>query len=649
MKVFAPLPRLGLARGMSRILLPIPLLLTLALLIAAASGCVAHAEPVNGEYDADGDGLIEVKFLEQLDAIRYDLDGDGESDDDSGIDAHAAAYPVSGEEVVCNNNCNGYELAGPLDFNDADSYASGVVSAEWTTGKGWQPIQSGEVWILFAENPFAATFDGNGHTISNLYVSRSGNPEESAPAGLFGSAANSIIRNVGLVDVRVAGFGSVGGLVGANLGAIMDSYVTGRVSGFGYVGGLAGENRGYIVASHSSADVTGNTGAGGLTGVNRVLISGSYATGSVAAGNAVGGRAGYNGPLGKIIASYATGAVTGDEGAGGLAGKNTGDITANYATGQVSGNENVGGLVGRNTDEAGVTASYATGRVSGGDNLGGVIGLNDANVEGAVWDTETSGIGNGVGRGDATGTTGQTTAELRAAAGYFGVYRDWELYFEEEKYRDLAEAPGPYDFWDFGTSSQYPALKAYLGPRGVTDWWESGVQPRDARPPPLTPAPVMADSPALAVRYDSDGDGLIEVSNLEQLDAIRHDLDGDGIPEDAAKDEYAAAYPVSGEELVCNNNCRGYELARPLDFAAAGSYASGEAGEDWTTGEGWRPIGGKDGYGGMFNAIFDGNGHAIANLYVNRTAPSEEPPAVGLFGYAGYSAVIRNTGLVWCN
>ena len=215
---------------MSRILLPIPLLLTLALMIAAASGCVAHAEPVNGEYDTDGDGLIEVKFLEQLDAIRYDLAGDGKADDDSGIDAHAAAYPISGEEVVCDDDCNGYELTRPLDFNDADSYASGAVSAEWTTGEGWQPIQSGEVWILFAENPFAATFDGNGHTISNLYVNRSGNPENSVPAGLFGSASNSIICNVGLVDVRVAGFASVGGLVGANLGEIRDSYVTGKVS-----------------------------------------------------------------------------------------------------------------------------------------------------------------------------------------------------------------------------------------------------------------------------------------------------------------------------------------------------------------------------------------------------------------------------------
>ena len=680
--------------------------LAIALVSAVTiSFSTVRSESGNGKYDRDGDGLIEIEYLEQLDAIRLDLDGDGKADHDSGAEAYAVAFPTSATEAVCNNNCKGYELARSLDFAAVDSYASGVVNEEWTNGEGWQPIQSGEAWIV-AENPFAATFHGNGHTISNLYINRhTDEPEDSVPAGLFGTTTpDSVIREVGLIDAHVAGFITVGGLVGGNLGEIRDSHVTGRVSGAGYVGGLAGftdytseisgshfsgtvagretdggavgglvgyqdgvirasyaagsvsgdeyvgglagENRKYIIASYSSADVVGNTGVGGLVGTNRLFISGSYATGSVTGDSGVGGLAGYNGA--KIIASYSTGAVTGDESVGGLTGMNhiyLADITASYATGPVSGNENVGGLAGRNMNEARITASYATGRISGGDNAGGLIGLNDANVAGAAWDTETSGIANGVGRGDAAGVTGQTTAELQAAAGNAGVYRDWEIYLEETPYRDYVETHGPHDFWDFGTSSQYPALKAYLGFGGFTEWWESGGQPRDARPPAPTLPPVIVVSPDL-VRYDSDGDGLIEVSNLEQLDAIRYDLDGDGIPEDAAKDEYAAAYPVSGEKVVCGNVCQGYELARPLDFAVADSYASGEVSAEWTTGEGWRPIGDEDGYSGRFNALFHGNGHAIINLYINRTAPSEEPPAVGLFGYTGHSAVISSMGLV---
>ncbi len=681
------------------------LCLAVALVSAATiSFSTAGSQPGKVKYDRDGDGLIEIEFLEQLDAIRFDLDGDGKADHDSGAEPYAAAFPTSATEAVCDNNCNGYELARSLDFAAVDSYASGTVNEEWTNGEGWQPIQSGEAWIV-AEYPFAATFDGNGHAISNLYINRpTDDPEDYAPAGLFGSTApDSVIRKLGLIDVHVAGFVTVGGLVGGNLGKIRDSHVTGRVSGAGYVGGLAGytgytsqisgshfsgavagretdgqavgglvgyqdgvisasyvsgrvsgdeyvggltgENRNYIIASYSSADVTGNAGVGGLAGVNRVQISGSYATGRVTGGTAAGGLAGYNGGVGRIIASYATSAVTGDAGIGGLVGENRSDITASYATGPVSGNENVGGLAGWNTDNASITASYATGRVSGSDNLGGLIGLNAATVTGGVWDTETSGAGDGVGRGDAAGVTGQTTVDLQAATGYAGVYRDWEIYLDQRKYGYPAETPGPHNFWDFGTSGQYPALKAYLGFDGLAGWWETGKQPTAARPPASTPAPVEGVSPDLA-GYDSDGDGLIEVSSLEQLDAIRFDLDGDGKADTGSGIEsYATAYPVSGAEVVCGNGCQGYELARSLDFNEAASYAAGEVNTEWTANEGWRPIGDKDDYGGRFNAHFDGNGHTIANLHINRASPPEEPPAVGLFGYTGYSAVIGRTGI----
>ena len=207
---------------------------------ASISFSTVRSQSGNGQYDRDGDGLIEIEYLEQLDAVRFDLDGDGKADHDSGAAAYAVAFPTSATEAVCDNNCNGYELARSLDFAAVDSYASGVVNEEWTSGEGWQPIQFGEAWLsLVAENPFAATFDGNGHTISNLYISRrTDDPEDAAPAGLFGSTtSDSVIRNVGLVDVNVAGFVTVGGLVGGNLGAIKDSHVTGRVSGAGYVGG----------------------------------------------------------------------------------------------------------------------------------------------------------------------------------------------------------------------------------------------------------------------------------------------------------------------------------------------------------------------------------------------------------------------------
>lgn len=52
--------------------------LTVALLLGATAGLNGVAVQSAVDYDADDDGLIEIEWLEQLDAVRWDLDGDGE-------------------------------------------------------------------------------------------------------------------------------------------------------------------------------------------------------------------------------------------------------------------------------------------------------------------------------------------------------------------------------------------------------------------------------------------------------------------------------------------------------------------------------------------------------------------------------------------
>ena len=185
---------------MRKSLIFVPLFLTVAFLIAAAAtyGTVG-SQAANGEYDTDGDRLIEVSNLEQLDAIRYDLDGNGKPDSISGADAYATAFPGEG---VCNNNCRGYELVRPLDFKDARSYAAGAVNAKWTRDSGWLPIGT-------AEDGFNAVFDGNEYTISNLYVNRTTTLDDPGQVGLFGIAwESSAIRSLGLFDVDVTGLNS---------------------------------------------------------------------------------------------------------------------------------------------------------------------------------------------------------------------------------------------------------------------------------------------------------------------------------------------------------------------------------------------------------------------------------------------------------
>ena len=335
----------------------------------------APSQTPTARYDSDGDGLIEVAHLEQLDAIRHDLDGDGipaEGDKDK----YAVAYPLSDEETVCDNGCHGYELTRPLDFDEAGSYASGAVNAEWTTGDGWRPI--GDGW-----HPFAATFNGNGHAVSNLHMARTDAGTVDG-LGLFGTVGETgVVRETGLLDASVDGGDFVGLLAGSNQGSISHSYATGNVSGYGCIGGLVGTNdSGAINFSYSASVVSGGYKyLGGLAGCNnRGTIIGSYATGSVSGDIQVGGLVGDN--YGWVIASYATGNVRGQKYVGGLVGVHgDGQISASYAAGDVTGSHYVGGLVGGN--EGIVIYSYSVGRVASDGSVevsqsyvGGLVGYN---------------------------------------------------------------------------------------------------------------------------------------------------------------------------------------------------------------------------------------------------------------------------------
>ena len=263
--------------------------------------------------------------------------------------------------------------------------ANDIDLSAYSSGEGWTPIGD-------STNTFQATFDGNGYTISNLYINR----PKAYYQGLFGKTDNASLLNIALEDVNVTGTENVGGLVGyANSSTITNCYTTGTVSaktfwnmctqGGRSVGGLAGSGSGTITNSYSAGTVTGaDDDAGGLIGnvlTNSTVITSCYATGTVTGADAVGGLAGHGN--GTITNSYATGTVSGKNYVGGLVGYvNNYTITDCYATGTVSGKNYVGGLVGYvNNHRATITNSYATGDVNGTSEVGGFVGaVTNSNV-----------------------------------------------------------------------------------------------------------------------------------------------------------------------------------------------------------------------------------------------------------------------------
>ncbi len=229
----------------------------------------------------------------------------------------ADVYGLQGIESSLALATQSYVLANDIDASETSG---------WNSGAGFVPIGSSALG-------FVGTFDGQGHTISDLTI----NLPSASSVGLFGFSGGTI-ENVGLIGGSVTGNLFVGALVGENEGTITNSYATSAVSsGAGYVGGLVGDNEaGTIANSYATGAVDGGVGSnsvGGLVGQTEIdsIIRDSYATGTVSGGAGsqdVGGFIGTNGVFATVDQSYETGAVSGGSNVGGFAGHNDGSLSA---------------------------------------------------------------------------------------------------------------------------------------------------------------------------------------------------------------------------------------------------------------------------------------------------------------------------------
>jgi hypothetical protein len=339
--------------------------------------------------------------------MRSDLSG-------TSLDGDTKGCPVAG--------CNGYELVADLDFDTNGNGIADDGDEFWNNGEGWLPV----------DELTDATFEGNNHSISNLYINRSG-----SLLGLWSWINNSEVRNLALIDPVVNAIDSssknsigtlsgylsdstlsnisvqgasiaynrylqkIGLLVGrvgstsSNVSVIEDINVSGSIlpaNGStpwnGYLGGLVG------YAYMSSADallirnvvvdatLSGRTNVGGLLGsaANVNIEQANVAIDAVCSGYGCGGVLGQASSM-SLSSVRVSGEVRGSSSSstsvGGMAGYLfNSSVTKSSFVGTTYSNYSsgsVGGLLGLGNGIT-LTDSFALADVSGNGNVGGLIG-----------------------------------------------------------------------------------------------------------------------------------------------------------------------------------------------------------------------------------------------------------------------------------
>lgn len=155
-----------------------------------------------------------------------------------------------------------------------------------------------------AHNKFEGTFDGDGHTLHNMYINSivwKEKPEDAADGigtpnstesngwnAMFGRlAATGVVKNLTMAaDCQIFGWGTVGAFVGSNEGLIENCKNYADVIGYScWVGAFAGQNQtsGIIRNCYNAGDVTsGYMNAGGIAGTNYGVIENCANAGNIA-------------------------------------------------------------------------------------------------------------------------------------------------------------------------------------------------------------------------------------------------------------------------------------------------------------------------------------------------------------------------------
>ena len=362
----------------------------------------------DSKADYDGDGLIEIYTAGMLNNTHHNLAGASYKTRGNAV-GNANGCPASG--------CNGYELTANIDLlnlldtnenQKIDTTTVSVVSKTHTvidTSKdtSWVPI--GDNSTGDDRSHFTGTFEGNNHTIANLWVSLSG---RTINAGLFGvTDGMAIIRNVHVISGSIHSSGSPSsqsysaGLVGWSTASL--TITNCHFSGSGGVSSSGGSRSGGLVGLlHSTASLTiSNSSFSGSGGLSANVVSSG------------------------LVGSFSHNVT----------------ITNSYFSGssEFSGVASAGGLVGSFSHNVTITNSYFSGssEFSGVASSGGLMGVFSGSslmITNSYWNTDATQIAGGTNqspkRAQGSSSTnppnavGLTLVQLQAMSGISGMYPD---------------------------------------------------------------------------------------------------------------------------------------------------------------------------------------------------------------------------------
>ena len=293
-----------------------------------------------------------------------------------------------------------YRLMNDLDFKSKDSYRTEEkynyynldANNDGTPDNSWTPIGS-------TSSAFKGNFDGQNHTISNLYINTTQNH-----SGLFGYVYSNYttFKNIKLQNVNINAKYYVGALAGKFRGGTINNVFIDNVN-----------------IKSSGSDIGGIVGAIDWGTIQKVKVTNASITGS----SEIGGIAGYTSAESTLIIDQAvfSGSLYGSYSGGIIGYKQYTNV--NISNSRTEGYSKSAGISGYTTNS--IVNSYTTMKVGSYP-----IAVVSDNTEGVFWNSSTAGVSS------SRYGTPKSTAELQQAATFAGWDTSiWNI--EDGKYPTL--------------------------------------------------------------------------------------------------------------------------------------------------------------------------------------------------------------------